>query len=55
MRHPSLAEPTAEAGRGRFLGDVENRQRIHSALGHLTPAEFEQQWRADPTGEPVVL
>ena len=30
---------------GPFLDDVYNVKRIHSSLGYLTPAEFQQEWR----------
>jgi len=32
---------------GRFLDDVYMHKRIHSSLGYLTPAEFEDQWRKE--------
>jgi putative transposase len=42
----SAYEDFADAWRqlGRSLDDVYNRKRIHSALGYLTPSEFERQW-----------
>lgn len=38
---------------GRFIDDVYLTKRIHSSLGYLTPAEFEQQWHGQ--GSPAAV
>jgi len=42
--YATLAE--AQAQIRHFIDVVYQHKRIHSALGYLTPAEFEAQWLA---------
>lgn len=39
---------------GRFLNVVYMHKRIHSLLGYLTPAEFEERWRREREPSPGV-
>jgi len=38
---------------GHFLDEVSMHKRIHSSLGYVTLAEFEEDWRRKPPPVPV--
>lgn len=49
--YATLAEATAQIG--HFIDEVYQHKRIHSALGYLTPAEFENLWRQTTLSKPA--
>jgi len=46
--HHYRDQEEARASIQRFLDEVYNQKRLHSSLGYLAPAAFEQQSRPDP-------
>src|SRR6266496_3156715 len=44
----TIKEEEVDLSEYRDYQDVYMHKRVHSALGYLTPAEFEQQWLALP-------
>ena len=44
----TIKEEEVDLSEYRDYHDVYMHKRVHSALGYLPPAEFEQQWLALP-------
>jgi transposase InsO family protein len=49
--HQYRDQEEARAGIQRFIEEVYNRKRLHSALGYLPPEVFEQRHPANPGGD----